>query len=57
MRSRVVAAVLISLLLAPAAESAFTFYRTLCLGDAVTAVANLQHFLIDDSDGPLSVTS
>src|SRR5262245_1571984 len=43
-----IAAVLTALLLTPAAASAFTFSRTLCLGDAGTAVANLQQFLIDD---------
>jgi len=44
-------------LLTPAAASAFTFSHTLCLGDAGTAVANLQQFLIDDGDGSLTVTS
>lgn len=58
MRSRAVAAVLTTLLLTPSAASAFTFSRNLCLGDAGTAVANLQQFLIDDGDGSnLSVTS
>jgi peptidoglycan hydrolase-like protein with peptidoglycan-binding domain len=57
MCSRVVVAVLTTLLLTPAAACAFTFSRTLCLGDAGTAVANLQQFLIDDSDGTLAVTS
>jgi len=31
--------------------------RTLCLGDAGTAVANLQQFLIDGDGSALSVTS
>jgi peptidoglycan hydrolase-like protein with peptidoglycan-binding domain len=57
MRSRVAAAVLTTLLLTPAAASAFTFSRTLCLGDAGSAVASLQQFLIDDGDGNLAVTS
>jgi peptidoglycan hydrolase-like protein with peptidoglycan-binding domain len=57
MRSRAVAAVLTTLLLIPAIASAFTFSRTLCLGDAGTAVANLQQFLVDDGDGTLTVTS
>ena len=52
MRFRAVAAVLALLpaLVAPAFASAFTFSHTLCLGDAGTAVANLQQFLIDDGD-------
>src|SRR6478736_5784316 len=57
MRSRALAAVLTTLLLTPAAASAFTFSRTLCLGDAGTAVANLQQFLVNDGDGTLAVTS
>jgi peptidoglycan hydrolase-like protein with peptidoglycan-binding domain len=57
MRSRLVVAVLTSLLLTPTAASAFTFSRTLCLGAAGTAVANLQQFLIDDGDNTVSVTS
>ena len=58
MRFRTLAAVLTFVFLTPAAAFAFAFSRTLCLGDAGTAVANLQQFLIDDGDGSsLSVTS
>jgi peptidoglycan hydrolase-like protein with peptidoglycan-binding domain len=57
MRSRAVAAVLTTLLLMPAAASAFTFSRTLCLGDAGTAVANLQQFLVNDDDATFAITS
>src|ERR1700730_2916268 len=58
MRSRAAAAVLTAFLLViPGVASAFTFSRTLCIGDAGTAVANLQQFLIDDGDSSLSVTS
>src|SRR5689334_4943077 len=56
MRSRALAAILTFLLLTPTAASAFTFSRTLCLGDAGTPVANLQQFLINDGDGTLAVT-
>jgi hypothetical protein len=48
MRSRVAAAVLFPLLLIPATAFDFTFSRTLCLGDAGTAVASLPQFLNDD---------
>src|SRR5262245_54692541 len=57
MRFRTLAAVLTFVFLTPAAAFAFAFSRTLCLGDAGTAVANLQQFLIDDGDGTLSVAS
>jgi|SRR5262249_47934306 len=54
MRFRTLAAVLTFVFLTPAAAFAFAFSRTLCLGDAGTAVANLQQFLIDDGDGTLT---
>lgn len=57
MRSRIVAAVVTLILIAPAATSAFTFSRTLCIADAGTAVANLQQFLIYNGETTLIVTS
>jgi peptidoglycan hydrolase-like protein with peptidoglycan-binding domain len=59
MRFRAIIAVLAitPIFIAPAIASAFTLSRTLCFGDAGTAVANLQQFLLDNGDNTLSVTS
>ena len=56
-RTSALGLIVTGILAAPFVVSAFTFSHTLCIGDAGTAVANLQQFLIDDGDSSLSVTS